>query len=145
MQETIFVLDVEDSKGIFFSVGSSIGQVLGLMTPFILRKYLSLVPVFTKNSYCPEYLMDNQGRKYGFVFSNNNIFDLAQSYELGFGRQKNSVQKNDVDHVIFLSKTTTNTFVATTIDILTVHRLAKNKKVDLREHRKKTGQILHKP
>lgn len=138
MQSTIFELDSTDSSGIFFHVGVKTGQILGLIAPHLLSKYLKLIPVYSTKS-CPTYLTDAKNRKYGFVYSSSDVFDLANSYELGFGRAKTTADNLAVDHVVFLNHIGENKFSATIIDIGTVKRISVNKKVNIASYRKTTG------
>jgi hypothetical protein len=139
MKHQIFDLDAADASGIFHSVGANTGQILGMMTPYLLAKYLEFVPLYTKTASYPSYLLDKKERKYGFVFSASDVFDLANSYELGFGRKKDKNLQTEVDHVLFLNKISSTRFSAITIDAKTVARIAINKKVNLATHRKATG------
>jgi hypothetical protein len=134
-----FELDSVDSSGLFFQVGINKGQILGLTAPHILSKYMKLVPCYTNSRSCPSHLLDGKERKFGFVYSNTDVFDLANSYELGIGRTKTGTLNQHVDHVIFLNHLGGNRFSATTIDIATVARIAVNKKVNIGSYRKTTG------
>lgn len=135
-----FELDSTDATGLFFQVGINKGQILGLITPHLLVKYLKLIPCYTKSKNCPTHLLDHKQRKFGFVYSNSDTFDLANSYELGIGRAKTATSSSlQVEHVVFLNHLGSSRFSATTLDIGTVNRISVNKKVNIASYRKTTG------
>jgi hypothetical protein len=135
--EIEFELDAEDSTGIFYYAGVRKGQILGLMAPHLIAKYLKLIPVYTQSGSHPDHLKNSNEVKYGFVYSSTKTFDLAKSYELGFGRAKTGQTMFTVDMFVFLNHVSKNKFLATVLDSGTVKSIMENKKVNLAAYRKK--------
>lgn len=107
------------------------GQIVGLMTSHIIAKYMDMTALYGESNNHPIYLRDKFNRNFGFVYSASKTFDLANSYELGYGRERENNSNRRFDSMICLNFDGGHSFTAYVLSPEDIKEKIRNGKIKI--------------